>query len=506
MPLLQMVNITKIFPGVKALSNVNFSLEKGEVKALVGENGAGKSTLIKILSGIYQPTEGEIYIEGDQVIINNPATAQRLGIASVHQEINLEPYLSVAENIFLKKQPKNRFGLIDYVDLFTDASYWLNQLGVEIDPRKPLGMISIAEKQMVAIAQAISMDSKIIVFDEPTSSLTQKETDQLFNVIDKLKEKNIGIIYISHRLEEIFHICTSLTVMRDGEVTGNKRIDEINSEEIIRLMVGREMKDMFHRTKTYAKEPVLEIKGLTVKGILNDINLTLHKGEILGLAGLVGAGRTELARAIFGDLPFQNGEILMNGKSIKPKHPSDSINMGIVLIPEDRKELGLILQQSVEENITITILHTLQKVGFINKQKQKEKAEILCKELAIKTPSIQQKVKYLSGGNQQRVVIGKWLATIPKVLIIDEPTRGIDVAAKSEIHKILDSLASEGMAILMISSELPEIISMSDRVAIMYQGRINSLLEKKDLSEEIIVTFETGQKIEINHKEVKNGK
>lgn len=294
--------------------------------------------------------------------------------------------------------------------------------------------------------------------------------------------------------------------MRDGEVTGNKRIDEINSEEIIRLMVGREMKDMFHRTKTYAKEPVLEIKGLTVKGILNDINLTLHKGEILGLAGLVGAGRTELARAIFGDLPFQNGEILMNGKSIKPKHPSDSINMGIVLIPEDRKELGLILQQSVEENITITILHTLQKVGFINKQKQKEKAEILCKELAIKTPSIQQKVKYLSGGNQQRVVIGKWLATIPKVLIIDEPTRGIDVAAKSEIHKILDSLASEGMAILMISSELPEIISMSDRVAIMYQGRINSLLEKKDLSEEIIVTFETGQKIEINHKEVKNGK
>lgn len=492
-PLLWMKGITKVFPGVRALYNVDFKLESGEVRALVGENGAGKSTLIKILSGIYQPTEGEIFLCGEKTVINHPSDAKRLGIAPVHQEVNLEPYLSVAENIFLERQPLNKFGLIDYKKMNADASYWLDQMGIYINPKMPLGMVSIAEKQMVAIAQAISLNAKIIIFDEPTSSLTQKETEHLFTVIKKLREKEIGIIYISHRLEEIFRICTSLTVMRDGQVTGNEKIENVTTDDIIRMMVGRELKDMFRRKNDYTGAPLLEIKGLKVKGILNDINIVLHKGEILGLSGLVGSGRTELARAIFGDLPYQEGEIYLEGKLIEPKQPSDSIKNGIALVPEDRKEIGLVLKQSVLKNISVTVLKKFQKFGFIAEKGERELASSYIQRLAIKTPSPDQEAQFLSGGNQQRIVIAKWLATNPKVLIIDEPTRGIDVGAKSEIHELLDNLAAEGMAILMISSELPEIITMSDRVAVMYQGRICATLDRQDISEENIVFCATGQ-------------
>ncbi|MHC1771240.1 MAG: sugar ABC transporter ATP-binding protein [Flexilinea sp.] len=492
-PLLWMKGITKVFPGVRALFNVDFKLESGEVRALVGENGAGKSTLIKILSGVYQPTEGEIYLCGEKTVIDHPSDAKRLGIAPVHQEVNLEPYLSVAENIFLERQPVNKFGLIDYKKMNADASYWLDQMGVSINPKMPLGMVSIAEKQMVAIAQAISLNAKIIIFDEPTSSLTQKETEHLFKVIQKLREKEIGIIYISHRLEEIFRICTSLTVMRDGQVTGNEKIENVTTDYIIRMMVGRELKDMFRRKNDYTGAPLLVIKGLKVKGILNDINIVLHKGEILGLSGLVGSGRTELARAIFGDLPYQKGEIYLDGTLIESRQPSDSIKNGIALIPEDRKEIGLVLKQSVMKNISVTVLKKFQKFGFIMEKEERKLASSYINRLAIKTPSPDQEAQFLSGGNQQRIVIAKWLATNPKVLIIDEPTRGIDVGAKSEIHELLDKLASEGMAILMISSELPEIITMSDRVAVMYQGRICVTLDRQHISEENIVSYATGQ-------------
>ncbi len=501
-PLLWMKGITKVFPGVRALYQVDFQLEEGEVRALVGENGAGKSTLIKILSGVYQPTEGEIFLNGKKTVIDHPSDARKMGIAPVHQEVNLEPYLSVAENIFLDRQPTNRFGLIDYKKMEVDASFWLDQMGISINPGMPLGMVSIAEKQMVAIAQAVSLDAKIIVFDEPTSSLTQKEAENLFTVIRKLREKKIGIIYISHRLEEIFRICTTLTVMRDGQVTGNEKIENVTTEDIIRMMVGRELKDMFHRKRCYVGDPVLEIKGLSVKGILNDIDLVLHKGEILGLSGLVGSGRTELARAIFGDLPYQKGEILLNGEKINVHHPSESIQNGIALIPEDRKEIGLVLKQSVMKNISVTVLKKFLKFGFVDEKKERKFASEYIRQLAIKTPSPDQEAQFLSGGNQQRIVIAKWLATNPKVLIIDEPTRGIDVGAKSEIHELLDQLACKGMAILMISSELPEILTMSDRVAVMYQGRICEIVYRKDFSEEVIVSFATGQKIRPLQKDV----
>lgn len=492
-PLLEMRNISKVFPGVRALNQVSIALGAGEVRALVGENGAGKSTLIKILSGVYQPTEGEIFLDGQQEFIQDPAHALKLGIIPVHQEVNLEPYLSIAENIFIGRQPRNRFGLIDFGRMNKDAANWLSELGVATDPSLPLGMISIAERQMVAIARAVSLDARVVIFDEPTSSLTLRETERLFTVISRLKAKNIAVIYISHRLEEIFRICDTLTVMRDGALVATKPIAEVNTDGVIRMMIGRDLKDMYQKTATARGAPVLEVKHLTVKGILNDISLTLHRGEILGVSGLVGAGRTELVRAIFGDLPYQAGEIVVDGKLIHPSCPDDCIAAGIGLVPEDRKDQGLVLPMPVKNNISMAVLGKLARLGLIRGGKENQLADESVRRLAIKTPSIKQQVQYLSGGNQQRVVIAKWLATNPKVLLVDEPTRGIDVGAKSEIYALLNRLAGQGVAILMVSSELPEILAMSDRILVMHQGRIKAELPDKGATEEIIMRFATGQ-------------
>lgn len=492
-PLLEMTNISKVFPGVRALNQVSIQVRAGEVRALVGENGAGKSTLIKILSGVYQPSEGEIFLQGKKERVVDPAYALTLGIVPVHQEISLEPYMSIAENIFIGRQPRNRFGLIDYRKMNQDARRWLSELGIQSDPSNPLGTISIAERQMVAIARAVSLDARVIIFDEPTSSLTLKETDRLFQVIRQLKEKNIAIIYISHRLEEIFQICDSLTVMRDGVVVDTRMVREVDTDAIIRMMIGRDLKDMYQKTATAIGNPVLEVKNLTVKGILNDISFTLHAGEIVGISGLVGAGRTELARAIFGDLPYEQGQIFIDGKEITPKAPIDSIEAGMGFVPEDRKEQGLVLSLPVVNNISMTILSQLTRAGFIRARKEAALSESLVRQLAIKTPSIKQQVQYLSGGNQQRVVVAKWLATQPKILIVDEPTRGIDVGAKSEIHALINQLASRGVAILMISSELPEVLAMSDRILVMHQGRIKANLNGKQATEETIMRYATGQ-------------
>ena len=492
-PLLEMRQISKVFPGVRALNQVSIALQAGEVRALVGENGAGKSTLIKILSGIYQPTEGAIWLDGRQQTIQDPAHALTLGIIPVHQEVNLEPYLSIAENIYIGRQPRNRFGLIDFGQMNKDAAYWLAELGVATDPSLPLGMISIAERQMVAIARAVSLDARVVIFDEPTSSLTLRETERLFTVVRRLKAKNIGVIYISHRLEEIFRICDTLTVMRDGGLVATKAIADVNTDSVIRMMIGRDLTDLYQKTETPIGSPVLEVKHLTVKGILNDISLTLHRGEILGISGLVGAGRTELARAIFGDLAYQAGEIIVDGKQIRPSCPDDCIAAGIGLVPEDRKDQGLVLPMPVRNNISMAVLDRLAQFGIIRGRKEAQLAEESVRRLVIKTPSIKQQVQFLSGGNQQRVVIAKWLATNPKVLLVDEPTRGIDVGAKSEIYALLNRLASQGVAILMISSELPEILAMSDRILVMYQGRIQAELPGKHATEETIMRFATGQ-------------
>jgi ribose transport system ATP-binding protein len=492
-PLLEMRNISKVFPGVRALHQVSIALQRGEVRALVGENGAGKSTLIKILSGVYQPSEGEIWLDGRQEAMQDPAHALKLGIIPVHQEVNLEPYLSIAENIYIGRQPRNRLGLIDYRRMNQEAKRWLAELGVATDPSVPLGMISIAERQMVAIARAVSLEARVVIFDEPTSSLTLRETERLFTVIRRLKEKNIAVIYISHRLEEIFRICDSLTVMRDGMVVATKPIGEVDTDAVIRLMIGRDLKDMYQRTATPIGKPVLEVKNLTVKGILNDISFAVHSGEIVGIAGLVGAGRTELARAIFGDLPHQAGQITIDGKPLRARSPDDGIKAGLGLVPEDRKDEGLVLAMPVTKNISMSTLGKLSPLGIIRGRKEAQLATDSVRRLAIKTPSIKQQVQYLSGGNQQRVVVAKWLATQPKVLLVDEPTRGIDVGAKSEIYALLNQLAGQGVGILMISSELPEILAMSDRILVMHQGRIKANLRGVDASEEIIMRYATGQ-------------
>jgi ribose transport system ATP-binding protein len=375
------------------------------------------------------------------------------------------------------------------------ASEWLTDLGVNINPTMPLGMVSIAERQMVSIARAISLDAKVLIFDEPTSSLSDRETNALFQAIRKLKKKGIGIIYISHRLEEVFQICDYLTIMRDGSVVAEKNITEVTSESIIRMMIGRDIKEMYHKERQKVGKQILEVRNLKVKGILKDISFTINSGEIVGIAGLVGAGRTELVRAIFGDLTKSSGQVLIDGKHVKINTPADAIKAGIGLVPEDRKEQGLVLGLPIANNIVMAIISKISSFGIINRKKEDEFANRYVNQLSIRTPSIHQPVQYLSGGNQQRVVIAKWLATNPKLLLVDEPTRGIDVGAKAEIHALLNELAKNGVAILMISSELPEILAMSDRILVMHQGQLKAELSGKKATEEEVMRYAIGHAI-----------
>jgi len=492
LPIVEVKNITKVFPGVRALDKVSLKLLPGEVHGLVGENGAGKSTLIKIISGVYQPSSGEIIINGEKQVIKDPSSALLLGIVPVHQELNLEQHLSVAENIYVGRQPKTKFGFVDYREMNRLAAEYLKELDVHIDPSIPLGMISIAERQMVYIARAISLEAKVLIFDEPTASLTEHETESLFQAIKKLKKKNISIIYISHRLEEVFHICDFLTIMRDGSVVAEKSISEITSDYIIRMMVGRDIKEMYQKERIAKGNPVLEVRNLNVKGILSNISFCIRSGEIVGIAGLVGAGRTELVRTIFGDLQKTSGEILIDGKVVNINSPSDAIKAGVGLVPEDRKEQGLVLGLPVFINICMAIISKITSLGIINRRTETEFANQYVNQLAIRTPSIYQQVQYLSGGNQQRVVIAKWLATNPKILLVDEPTRGIDVGAKAEIHALLNELVKKGVAILMISSELPEVLAMSDRILIMHQGQVKAELPGGRTTEEEVMRYATG--------------
>lgn len=491
--LLELRDITKSFPGVRALENVHFDLRPGEVHALVGENGAGKSTLVKILSGVYQPDRGEIWLNGARVRILNPAHAQVLGFSPVHQELQLEPYLSVAENIFLGRQPTGRLGIVDHRRMHHEARRLLGSLGVTIDPAAPLESLSIAQRQIVAIARAVLSTARVIIFDEPTSSLTDRETALLFEMISKLRETGIGIIYISHRIEEIFRLCDRVTVLRDGHFIATKSVATTNRLEVIGFMIGRDISDLFRKEVAPIGEIVLEVRGLSKRGVLQDISFSLRRGEIVGLAGLVGAGRTDLVRAIFGDTTFDFGEIVVTGKTILGhRSPRRAIRAGIALVPEDRKEQGLVLGLSVRQNISLATLPVLSRLTFISGSEEKRLARSYVEMLTIKTPSIDQKTLYLSGGNQQRVVVAKWLATRPKVLIVDEPTRGIDVRAKASIHGLLCDLAKQGVAILMISSDLPEILAMSDRILVMHRGRITAELSAQEATQEAIMHHATG--------------
>jgi ribose transport system ATP-binding protein len=488
-----MRGIGKRFPGVQALKDARITLHAGEVLCLAGENGAGKSTLMKILAGAQQPDEGEIVYLGEPVRFRSPHHAQTLGISMIYQEFNLVPQLSVAENIFLGRAPtRGGTPMIDWRAMNRMAEESLARIGVKLDVRRPVVSLSIAEQQMVEIAKALSIDARVIVMDEPSATLTDHELEHLFELIRNLRRQQLGVIYISHRLEEIFAIGTTVCIMRDGEHEGTYPVHELEREDIIRKMVGRDLKDEFPKEVFERGRERLRVEGLTRRPAFQDVSFSLHEGEIVGLTGLVGAGRTEVARAIFGADPPDAGSISLDGAPLRAASPRQAIAAGIGLLTEDRKQQGLVLGMTVRENTTMANLSAVCSGPFLRAREERAAASRYVDELRIKTPGIEQAAQFLSGGNQQKVVLAKWLFTESRVLIFDEPTRGIDVGAKAEIYKLMNELIRRGAAILMISSELPEILGMCDRILVMHEGRITGELSRAEATQEAIMRLATG--------------
>ncbi|WNC13541.1 ATP-binding cassette domain-containing protein [Brevibacillus brevis] len=491
--LLEMKGISKSFPGVKVLSDVQLNLKGGELVALMGENGAGKSTLMKILGGIYERDAGTIVVKGEVQEKMTPDIAASRGIAIIHQELNLIPHLTVMENIFLGREyTYGKSGFVNWGRMRKETKRWLDQLAISLDPDTPVGELSVGQQQMIEIAKALSMQADILVLDEPTAALTNREIDALFEVIASLKEKGVGMIYISHRMEEIFQVSDRITVLRDGQYVGTVETAHTDMDELVKMMVGREITDRFPKADVKWGEERLRVEHLSVKGKLSDISFTVKSGEIVGVAGLMGAGRTEMAKALFGLEKVREGQIYVDGKPIRVTKPIDAISAGIALVTEDRKEEGLVLSLSVRENISLPNLEKVSSLGVMQPGKEQALADDAISRLFIKTAGGEQIVGSLSGGNQQKVVIGKWLATRPKILILDEPTRGVDIGAKKEIYDIMNRLAQEGVAILMISSELPEVLGMSDRVLVMHEGRITGEFTREEATQELIMYAATG--------------
>ncbi len=487
--LLRVERVNKAFPGVQALKDVSLNIGKGEVLALVGENGAGKSTLMNILSGIHQKDSGRIFIEGREVNINSPLHSQHLGLSIIHQELNLVPHFSVAENIFVG-QEKRRGGIfLDRPQTLREAKTVLDRVGLTIDPNLLVRTLSIAQRQMIEIAKALSRNARLIVMDEPTSSISDREVERLFKIIRDLKASGVSVIFISHKLEEVFAIADRIAVMRDGEMIGELDSKRSTQDEVIRMMVGREIKDIFPKTAGPAGGELFAVRDLVVDGQEQALSFSLRRGEILGFAGLVGAGRSELLQAIFGIDAHRSGEILLEGAPVRIRSPRDAIGLGIGFVPEDRKLKGLMLGLAVRDNISIASLETISRRGVMRNGAERASVDAFIHQLMIKTSGRDQLALHLSGGNQQKVVLAKWLAIKPKVLIVDEPTRGVDVGAKKEIHAILDRLAGEGVALIMISSELPEILGMSDRIIVMHAGQIKGELLRREATQEKILTL-----------------
>ena len=482
-----MKNIRKTFPGVVALDNVNFTLLKGEVHILLGENGAGKSTLVKILSGAYQKTAGMILFEGKEVDIRTPRQAQQMGISIIYQEFNLIPYLTVAENIFLGREPVGFAGVIDREKMYKDTQIILDDLGVKIDPGSMIKNLGVAEQQMVEVAKALSLNTCILIMDEPTSALTEREIKELFSTIKSLKKKDVSIIYISHRLEELFEVGDRVTVLRDGKYIATVQISNTTAEDLIRMMVDRELKEHYPRNVVKPGGEVLRIEDLTAGNVLKDINLSIRKGEIVGIAGLLGSGRTELARALFGLNKIVSGRIIIHGKSEKISSPRKAIDLKIGFLTEDRKQQGLVLGLSLKDNICLPSVDRLSRFGIVNRKQELITANKFVRNLQIKATGLDQKTMYLSGGNQQKVVMSKWLATEADILIFDEPTRGIDVGSKVEIYKLMNDLKEQGVAILMISSDMLEILGMSDRIIVMHDGKITAEYASHEATQEKIL-------------------
>ena len=500
---LRMEGISKAFPGVQALDNVDFEAEAGEVVALVGENGAGKSTLMKILCGAYRKDAGRIFLHGQGTEIESPYHAQQLGIAIIYQEFNLTQNQSAAANIFIAREPRQRglgrfFNFVDRRRMEREAQEHLNRVGARVPSTALIHDLSVAQQQMVEVAKALAVDARIIIMDEPTSALGEEEVETLFDIIGTLKEQGIAIIFITHRLEEVFRIADRVVVLRDGQRVGSMPIGEATPDKVIHLMVGRELTEMFHKEEAEIGEPLMEVRGLTRRGVVEDVSFTLRQGEILGFAGLVGAGRTETARLLFGVDRKDTGEIWVDGQQVRINSPVDAVAAGLGFVPEDRGLQGLVLKLPVLENVVLPTLNNHSRAGWMDQRGLRNTAQTYVDKLNIRTPHLRQKAMFLSGGNQQKVVLAKWLALQPRVLIMDEPTRGIDVGAKAEVHALMSQLAQAGMGIIMISSELPEILGMSDRVLVMHEGRAAAILDRAEATQEKIMAYASGEINNIN--------
>ncbi|BBL80680.1 putative ribose/galactose/methyl galactoside import ATP-binding protein 1 [Rubrobacter xylanophilus] len=490
-PVVRLRGICKEFPGVMAVDGVDLDILPGEVHVVAGENGAGKSTLMKLLSQVERPTAGEIYISGERVEFHGPGHAQRLGVAMVYQEFALAPHLSVAENLFLGREP-GRGGFVDRRAEKEEARGLLERVGLEVDPDRLVSTLTVAEQQRVEIAKALAIDAKVVIMDEPTATLAEKEIEELFGVIRDLTSQGRAVLYISHRLDEIFRIADRVTVMRDGKVVATLPVEELDEAKLVRLMVGREIGNLYPRPETQIGDVLLRVRGLSRGERLRDCSFEVRAGEILGFAGLVGAGRTELARAVFGADPVDAGEIELEGRRLRIRKPQDAIEAGIGYLTEDRKGEGLALQLGIDQNITLASLPA--RFGFIGLGRERSIAERRREQLNIRTPSVRRKVQVLSGGNQQKVVVARWLETRARVLFFDEPARGIDVGAKAEMFALIGELAREGRGIVLISSYLPELINMCDRILVMRDGSVAGVLEREEFSEERIIALATGVK------------
>ncbi|WP_077736066.1 sugar ABC transporter ATP-binding protein [Bacillus sonorensis] len=489
---IEMKDIYKAFGQNQVLSGVSFELQEGEIHALMGENGAGKSTLMNLLTGLHKLDSGMIKIDGKETYFSDPKDAEQNGIAFIHQELNIWPEMTVLENLFIGRELSLTLGFLNNKKMKALAKSQLDKLGVSISLDQEAGHCSVGQQQMIEIAKALMTDAKVIIMDEPTAALTEREIKKLFEVIAALKKNGVSIVYISHRMEEIFTICDRITVMRDGKTVDTKRIPDTDFHEVVKKMVGRELTERYPARNPNPGATVLEVKNASKKGIFQNISFTIHAGEIVGISGLMGAGRTEMMRAIFGLDPLDSGEILINGKKTAVKKPSDAVQRGIGFITENRKDEGLVLDASIRDNIALPNLASFSPKGWIDQKSEQEFVDLLIKRLTIKTASRETDARSLSGGNQQKVVIAKWIGIGPKVLIMDEPTRGVDVGAKREIYELMNELTDRGVAIIMVSSELPEILGMSDRVLVIHEGTLSGELSRKDATQERIMTLATG--------------